>query len=70
MKVKIFNHPSTSIASSKSLYKNLVIWNFFFLQFGFRPLFCPNSFAYIKMPFLKLKNGKNLATIQQALWLI
>jgi len=71
MKVKTFNHPSTFIVISKSLYKNLVIGNFFFLQFGkFRPFFCPNSFAYIKMPFLKLKNGKNLAAIQQALWLI
>jgi hypothetical protein len=41
-----------------------------FLQFGkFRPFsFHAKSFAYIKMPFFRLKNGKTLATIK-SLWL-
>jgi hypothetical protein len=61
MKVNTFNHLTTFIASSKSLYKNLVIWNFLFLQFGkFRPFFGPNSLAYIKMPFFKALKWKKL----------
>jgi hypothetical protein len=52
MKLKTFNHPSTFIAISKSLYKNLVIWNFFFLEFGkFRPFFVQISLLTSKCHF-------------------
>jgi hypothetical protein len=54
----IILHPWLPTAS---LYRNLVIWNLFSLQFGeFRPFsFVAKSVAYVKMSFSGFKMTKN-----------